>query len=103
MTDASNPGRAAILDRIRSALLVAAPETAVRAAQDGIFAPVTDPLERFLTECKSNLMECSVTEDTQESARELIQVLNSLPAGEVFAQDHPRLRELLAGVERSRP
>lgn len=99
MTAAANPGRAAILERIRAGLRVTAPEAAGAPAPDGIFEPVTNPLERFVAECKSNLMECLLTEDIQESARQLIQVLKSLPAGEVFAQDHPTLRELLRGVE----
>jgi L-lactate dehydrogenase complex protein LldG len=103
MTEAANPGRAAILERIRAGLRVTAPEAAATSSPDGIFAPVTNPLERFVAECKSNLMECLLTEDKQGSARQLIQVLNSLPAGEVFAQDHPTLRELLVGVESSRP
>ena len=103
MTEAANPGRAAILERIRAGLRVTAPEAAATSSPDGIFAPVTNPLERFVAECKSNLMECLLTEDKQGSARQLIQVLNSLPPGEVFAQDHPTLRELLVGVESSRP
>ena len=103
MTQAANPGRAAILERIRAGLRVTAPETAYAGAQAEIFGPVTNPLERFVAECKSNLMECLLTEDTEGSARQLIQMLHSLPAGEVFAQDHPTLRQLLAGVENSRP
>jgi L-lactate dehydrogenase complex protein LldG len=103
MTNAANPGRAAILERIRAGLRETAPEAAGERPQDEIFAPVTDPLERFLAECKSNLMECLLTEDAAESAHRLIQVLNSLPAGEVFAQDHPTLRQLLAGSDSSRP
>jgi L-lactate dehydrogenase complex protein LldG len=103
MTEAANPGRAAILERIRAGLRVTAPETAATPSPDGIFAPVTNPLERFVAECKSNLMECLLTDDKHGSAQQLIQVLNSLPAGEVFAQDHPTLRELLVGVDSSRP
>lgn len=103
MTEAANPGRAAILERIRAGLRVTTSESAYAAAQGGIFEPVTNPLERFVAECKANLMECLLTEDTQGSARQLIQVLTSLPAGEVFAQDHPTLRQLLAGLENSRP
>ena len=103
MTGAANPGRAAILERIRAGLRGTAPEAAGAGAHEAIFSPVTTPLERFVAECKSNLMECLLTEDAGESTRQLIQVLNSLPAGEVFAQDHPTLRQLLAGVDSSRP
>lgn len=66
------------------------------------FAPVENPLERFQQECKANLMELSLTSNREESARQLAAILNSLPEGEIFVQDHPSLLALTqaAGVTR---
>ena len=55
-----------------------------------------------MAECKANLMECLLTEDANRSAEQLKQVLDSLPAGEIFVQDHPSLRQLLSAAESSR-
>lgn len=97
---ADNPGRAAILERIRAGLRVPAavpPRSA--AASDvpygAIFDPVTNPLERFQQEAKANLMECLLAGDAWSSAQQLKQVLESLPPGEIFVQDHPSLRRLV--------
>jgi L-lactate dehydrogenase complex protein LldG len=104
MSAADNPGRAAILDRIRAALRNPAPEAAASPPSgEVIFEPVADPLERFQLEAKANLMECSVTADIQASAQQLSQVLDSLPPGEIFVEDHPSLRRLVELSKTSRP
>ncbi len=95
-----NPSRERILERIRRGLrtVVAGPaavksERAILAPV--IFAPIADPLQRFQQECVANLMECVLTADSAASAQELAQVLQSLPEGETFVQDHPSLRQLI--------
>src|SRR5208282_5416636 len=94
-----NPSRSRILQQIRSGLSDGIAEPA--AASGGvmvepvIFAPIANPLERFQQECVSNLMECALTADGAASAQHLAQVLESLPAGEIFVQDHPLLRQLV--------
>jgi L-lactate dehydrogenase complex protein LldG len=94
---ASNPSREAILARIREGLRTPAPPLGGQSSAVGpIFEPVENPLERFQQECKANLMECQLTADAAASARALAQVLQSLPAGEVFVQDDAVLRGMLA-------
>jgi L-lactate dehydrogenase complex protein LldG len=93
---ASNPSREAILARIREGLRTPAPPLEERTFAGPIFEPVENPLERFQQECKANLMECQLTADAAASARVLAQVLQSLPAGEVFVQDDAVLRGMLA-------
>jgi L-lactate dehydrogenase complex protein LldG len=102
MSAADNPGRAAILGRIRAALRQPAPDPGPAPAGGDIFEPVNDPLARFQMEAEANLMECSVTADAEASAQRFVQVLDSLPPGEIFVEDHPRLRRLidLAAVSR---
>jgi L-lactate dehydrogenase complex protein LldG len=60
-----------------------------------IFDSVDNPLQRFQQECVANLMECALTADSAASARHISEVLQSLPEGEVFAQDDPALRRLI--------
>lgn len=103
MSTETNPGRAAILDRIRAALRHPAPELDASGATEGIFEPVAEPLQRFQLEAKANLMECSLTADAESSARQLSQVLDSLPPGEIFVEDHPNLRRLINLAVTSRP
>ncbi len=64
-------------------------------AESVIFEPARNSLEQFQQECVANLTECIVTRDAQESVLQLSFVLKSLPAGEIFAQDHPGLRSLI--------
>jgi L-lactate dehydrogenase complex protein LldG len=88
-----NPGRARILERLRTALR----ESTIRppgAGEQRIFAPVADPLARFQEECAANITECIVTPDVHSSARAVADVLTGLPAGEIFVQDSPPLRLL---------
>jgi L-lactate utilization protein LutC len=95
LTQTDNPSRERILERIRAGLRAVMPEPAALASDRVIFEPVADPLERFQQECVSNLMECALTADTAASARQLSEVLQSLPAGEIFLQDNPSLRRLI--------
>jgi L-lactate dehydrogenase complex protein LldG len=92
---AENSGRERILARIRSALRETAPKHAPPASSGPIFSPVRDPLERFREECAQNLTECVVTPDMGASATAVGQVLASIPAGEIFAQDAPALRRMV--------
>jgi len=71
------------------------PEPPALASDRVIFEPVANPLERFQQECVLNLMECALTADRAASARQLSQVLQSLPEGEIFVQDDPSLRQLI--------
>jgi L-lactate dehydrogenase complex protein LldG len=101
MALADNPSRERILARLRKAVETSAHH------RDGpagpMFAPVTDPLERFQKECVANITECMVTKDSAESAAAIASVLESLPAGEVFVQDAPQLRALGKGFQDGRP
>ncbi len=106
MKATDNPGRAAILERIRAGLSVPVAEPAGQAAlpsYSALFGSVEDPLERFQLEAKANLMECHLTNDAAGSARQLTGVLDSLPAGEIFVQDHPSLRRLIELGRSPRP
>jgi len=105
MTQSENSSRERILERIRTGLRTVIPEPAALASDRAIvepvilepviFEPISNPLERFQQECVSNLMECALTADPAASARQLSEVLQSLPAGEIFVQDDPSLRRLV--------
>jgi L-lactate utilization protein LutC len=90
-----NPSRERILRQIRAGLRTAVPEAAAPDSGRVIFEPVANSLERFQQECVSNLMECALTADCAASARQLSEVLQSLPEGEIFVQDDPSLRRLV--------
>jgi len=90
---AENPGRARILERIRTALRESSPRPA-GAEERKIFAPVTDVMERFQKECAANITECIATPDMRSSARAVADLLAALPPGEIFVQDSPALRRL---------
>jgi L-lactate dehydrogenase complex protein LldG len=103
MSATNNSGRAAILERIRAGLRTPAPEIQPVLTPDGaVFETVGEPLERFQREAKANLMECLLANDAQGSARHLKQVLESLPPGEVFVQDHPLLRSMIDSAQSGR-
>jgi L-lactate dehydrogenase complex protein LldG len=102
VTIVDNPGRERILERIRAGLCTKLPDSPAAMAGKEFFEPVTNPLERFQAEAKANLMECFLTADNQESAARLAQTLETLPAGEIFVQDHPSLRRLLEACGRDR-
>jgi L-lactate dehydrogenase complex protein LldG len=59
---------------------------------------VEDPMARFQQECKTNLMELTLTQDAHASAQQIAAVLNSLPEGEIYVQDAPSLRQLMQMV-----
>jgi L-lactate dehydrogenase complex protein LldG len=98
----NNPSREAILSRIREGLRTPAPPMEDKAFHGPIFEAVENPLERFQQECKANLMECQLTSDAAASAQTLAQVLQLLPDGEVFVQDGPALRRLMAAAGTAR-
>jgi L-lactate dehydrogenase complex protein LldG len=104
LSNTGNPGRAAILERIRAGLSAPAPKKATTLLPDSaIFEPVTNPWERFQREAKANLMECLLANDAHGSAQHLKQVLESLPPGEIFVQDHPLLRQMVTSAQSGRP
>lgn len=90
-----NPSRERILERIRAGLRTVVQEPAATRSDRVIFEPIANPLERFQQECLANLMECALTADSAASARQLANVLQSLPEGEIFVQDDPSLRRLM--------
>jgi len=92
----ANPSRQKILERIRAGLRVPAPELEDRQLGAQIFEPVHNPLERFQQECKANLMECHLVPDSDASVQTLVQVLQSLPPGEIYVQDDPSLRRMIS-------
>ena len=105
---AANSSRETILARIRDGLRTPAPPLEEGRPngpifESTIFEPVTNPLERFQQESKANLMECQLTANASESAQALAQVLASLPEGEVFVQDDPVLRRMVAAAGTARP
>ncbi|HMC31468.1 MAG TPA: lactate utilization protein [Candidatus Angelobacter sp.] len=100
---AGNTSREQILERIRTGLRVPAAEFDDRKFEARIFAPVENPLERFQQECKANLMECHLVADGSAAAQMLAQVLESLPAGEIYVQDHPGLRRTIESLPINRP
>lgn len=92
----SNPSRERILERIRAGLRAPVKnEPQPAPALEEVFEAVVNPLERFQTEAAANLMECRLTRNFSESAAALVEVLNSLPAGEIFVQDAPALRQFI--------
>ncbi|MFB3815535.1 MAG: lactate utilization protein C [Terriglobales bacterium] len=94
----ANPGsREQILERVRQAMTRRADKREL-VSSGAIFSPVKDPMERFLAECQANFTEVVVTPDRAATAAALREVLASLPAGEVYVQDAPQLRELMFGA-----
>jgi len=101
MAPTENPSRERILGRIRAAVQTTGPHHDGPAGQ--MFAPVTDPLDRFQKECVANITECTVTADAAASAAAIANVLASLPPGEIFVQDAPELRNLVSAFKDGRP
>jgi len=100
LATANNPSRELILKRIRAGL--STPVRYESTPERPFFAPIENPLERFQQECKANLMELSLTANAAESARQLASILNTLPPGEIFVQDHAALRALMQDAAISR-
>nr|HEV7955277.1 LUD domain-containing protein [Candidatus Acidoferrales bacterium] len=88
-----NPGREAILSRIRAALTKPAAHHIAK-TEGEIFYPVGDPLQRFQKECTINNTECLLTESLAASAAAIAEIISALPAGPIFLQDAPVLRRL---------
>jgi len=101
MAAADNPSRERILARIRAALQTTGAHHEGAVGQ--MFAPVTNPLDRFQKECAANITECTVTVDTAASAAAIKAILATLPPGEIFVQDAPGLRALVSGFKDGRP
>jgi L-lactate dehydrogenase complex protein LldG len=91
----NNPSRETILQRIREGLRTPIAYPPSEAGANVIFAPITNPLQRFLEECAANLMECVITSGPEDSAQQLAKTLASLPAGEICVQDDPTLRQMM--------
>ena len=97
-----NPSREKILERIRSGLRVPVPSPADGNVTAEFFEPVQNPLERFQHECKANLMECHLVANAAAVTETLSQVLQSLPEGEIYVQDHPALRQAIEAATSGR-
>jgi L-lactate dehydrogenase complex protein LldG len=93
--------REEILGRIRAAVRKPAPRKGSN-LNEPLFAPVGDPMERFRSECAANSTEVILTARGAETSAALRQVLASLPAGEIFAQDNVELREIVAAAGNGR-
>jgi L-lactate dehydrogenase complex protein LldG len=89
---AENSGRDRILARIRAALREQAPKHTGPSAEK-VFAPVANPVERFQAECAKNNTECVVVPDLGAAAAAVAEIVAALPAGELFVQDAPSLRD----------
>jgi len=102
LATANNPSRELILNRIRAGLQMPVNVPQHEEPARPFFAPIENPLERFQQECKANLMELTLTSDAAASAKQLANILDTLPPGEIFLQDEPSLRNLVqaAGVTR---
>jgi L-lactate dehydrogenase complex protein LldG len=92
MDPTENPGRERILARMSQALTVPSAKHPVSGERKLIFAPITDPLDRFQKECMGNNTECVVVADRKASAETIAGIVASLPPGEIFVQDSPGLR-----------
>ncbi len=89
----ANSARERILDRIRMAEVPVDPAIdGVKVGLEPIFAPIDDPLQRFLAECKANLIEVKVTEDQRSSLPAFAELLSAVPMGSLYVQDDPMLR-----------
>jgi L-lactate dehydrogenase complex protein LldG len=88
-----NPGREAILSRIRMALTKPAAHHVAK-TEGEIFFPMTDPLDQFQKECAVNNTECLVTASVDASSAAIAEIISALPPGPIFLQDAPILRRL---------
>jgi L-lactate dehydrogenase complex protein LldG len=101
MAQMENPGREAILSRIRAALTK--PAKSHPAKTDGeIFFPMGDPLDRFQKECTINNTECFLTDSLAASSAAITEIISALPAGPIFLQDAPILRRLAPNLSGGR-
>ena len=86
----NNPQRERILARLRAATAADNAHHSVGGTQDTatseIFPAITDPRERFLRECSTNLTEVVTTTTCAESVAAFERLLPSIPDGELFFQ-----------------
>jgi L-lactate dehydrogenase complex protein LldG len=101
-TTSSASARESILARIRKANARQHPVPAADVPLDVIFAPISNPRQRFLDECAGNMTEVFVTIDAAGSAAALETILSTVPDGEIYVQDDPAMRPLTATLEQSR-
>jgi len=99
MSEIANPSREWILARIGHALKQKTELAA--SAPTPLFSPVGDRLQRFQTECKTNITECIPTSNGAETCARLHELLTDIPVGDIFVEDTQSLRALLENSERS--
>jgi L-lactate utilization protein LutC len=100
----SNGARSSVLAHIREALATPPhrqPDM-TPIPTSSIYAPVTDPVNRFVQEATANLMEVLRPADQAASALALVEVIAALPAGEVHLEDTPALRTLASSLPATR-
>lgn len=97
MSEFPNPGRERILGRIERALRKKTPPP--RSTTAPLFAAVTNPLQRFLDECRANITETIVTRSPCETCAALRTILAEMSQDEVFAEDQPAIRMMLQGYD----
>ena len=73
MAQIENPGREAILSRIRAALTKPAASHPAKSGGE-IFFPVGDPLDRFQKECTINNTECLLTDSEAASSAAVAEI-----------------------------
>lgn len=96
--------REAILARIRAALANPPHQQPdmTPITTDRIFAPVSDVVDRFVQEATANLMEVLRPTNAAASAQAFVEVISALPAGEIYLEDAPALRNLASSVLNTR-
>ena len=101
MPATNEAARERILGRIRAALREPAQRPQAEMATYAQVYEVSGPARaRFETECAINLTEVRGSGSAAETAAQVAEVLASLPAGPVFAQDVPPIRSMAAGWQR---
>jgi L-lactate dehydrogenase complex protein LldG len=91
-----NPGRDRILARIQKGLRSPAPKHAPLEKSGTIFAAIVDPLDRFQKECGQNGTECLIAPNAAAVAETIGGLLQPMPPGEIFVQEAPELRPMVA-------
>lgn len=97
----STDSRSSILGRIRAAQ----PSPATKGGErEPVFAPIADPMQRYLEECTANLTEVVRTRNLEESASALNEALATYSKnGLIYAEEDPKVRRLVeaAGIDLS--
>jgi L-lactate dehydrogenase complex protein LldG len=97
-----NPARDRILARIQKGLRSEAPNHARSEKSGTIFPPTIDPLDRFQRECVQNGTECLIAPNAAAAAEAIGGLMEPIPPGEIFVQDAPELRPMVALWQRNR-